>query len=87
MVRRFPGRPAVGTDRSHRLNPSIILPLIVRLTDHPDAKVRSKAALLVGRGKPELGWVRSQLAQQDARVRANAVEALWDWTLRTLARS
>jgi hypothetical protein len=56
---------------------SIILPLVARLIDHPSARVRSKAALLIGKGNRNSHWVESQLGQADARVRANAVESLW----------
>ena len=44
---------------------------------HPSAEVRSKAALLLGRGNINVGRVRRFLASQDARLRANAVESLW----------
>ncbi len=54
----------------------ILLPL-VNLLHSPDPKVRSKAVSLYGRTSQNAEWVRRQLAEGDARVRANAVESLW----------
>jgi hypothetical protein len=54
-----------------------ILPSLVRLLRHTDERVRSKAVLLIGRGKRSTQWVRERLDESDPRVRANAVEALW----------
>jgi len=53
---------------------TVYLPQLER---HPSAEVRSKAALLLGRGNVNVGRVRRFLTSQDARVRANAVESLW----------
>ena len=53
------------------------LPIVAQLLRHRSAKVRSKAALIVGRGNRNAKWVQRQLSEPDARVRANAVEALW----------
>jgi HEAT repeat protein len=50
---------------------------LVRFLRHPSAKVRSKAALLLGRANRNLTRVKSLLASDDVRVRANAVESLW----------
>jgi len=58
-------------------SPTILLPLLNRMSLHPDEKVRSKSALLIGRGKRNTDWALDQLTGPDARVRANAVEALW----------
>lgn len=44
---------------------------------HCNPQVRSKAALVMGKEKRDAGWVRARLGDPDARVRANAVEALW----------
>jgi len=57
---------------------SRLLPLMMRLLRDPDARVRSKAALLVGRAKLSTRWVEECLTAEDARVRANAVESIWD---------
>lgn len=51
--------------------------LVAQLVEHPDAYVRSKAALLVGKGHKNASWVQQRLLEKDARVRANALEALW----------
>jgi len=50
---------------------------LVQLIDHADAKVRSKAALLLGRANWNHTRVESLLASDDSRARANAVESLW----------
>ncbi|HEX4592683.1 MAG TPA: HEAT repeat domain-containing protein [Bryobacteraceae bacterium] len=47
------------------------------LMSHPDKGVRSKAALLVGRGLKNRAWISRRMMDKDARVQANAVEALW----------
>jgi HEAT repeat protein len=52
--------------------------LIGPLLHHPDPRVQSKAALLVGKGNQDVKWVRYRMLDRDARVRANALEALWD---------
>jgi HEAT repeat protein len=54
-----------------------VLPTMTRLLSHPDTRVRSKAALLVGRSNKNYKWVQERLSEPDARVRANAVESLW----------
>ena len=53
------------------------LPIVAQLLRHSSAKVRSKAALIVGRGNRNAKWVQRQLSEPDPRIRANAVEALW----------
>ena len=50
---------------------------LVQLSRHPSAEVRSKAALLVGRGNLNLMRVKQFLGSDDGRTRANAVESLW----------
>jgi HEAT repeat protein len=50
---------------------------LTQLERHPRSEVRSKAALLLGRGSGNVGRVRRFLSSQDARLRANAVESLW----------
>ncbi len=53
---------------------AVILGIVSR---HPNPRLRSKAALLAGRYNKLPQWLESQLQAPDARVRANAVEALW----------
>jgi len=50
---------------------------LVQLLRHPSPKVRSKAALMVGRSLKSGAWAEQRLLETDARVRANVVEALW----------
>jgi HEAT repeat protein len=54
-----------------------VLPVMSQLMRHSNPKIRSKAALLVGRSNKSCKWVEQRLGEQDARVRANAVESLW----------
>jgi len=51
--------------------------LLAQLLHHPNAQVRSKAALLVGKATQDVKWVSQRMSETDSRVRANAVEALW----------
>jgi HEAT repeat protein len=48
--------------------------ILVQLLRIPDPAIRSKAALLLGRGTRGVRWA---LGERDPRVRANAVEAVW----------
>ncbi|MGA2434903.1 MAG: HEAT repeat domain-containing protein [Bryobacteraceae bacterium] len=54
-----------------------ILPMLVQVLRHPDTRLRSKAALLVGRTNKSGQWTDRLLNEPDARVRANTIEALW----------
>ena len=54
-----------------------ILPSLMRLLRNANPYLRSKAVLMIGRGNRSVKWVRHRLGEADARVRANAVEALW----------
>jgi hypothetical protein len=51
--------------------------LLPKLLRHTDARVRSKAVLLMGRLNQNCGWLEQRLTDIDPRVRANAVEAMW----------
>lgn len=55
-----------------------ILPSLMRLLRTANPHLRSKAVLLIGRGSRSVKWVRHRLAESDPRVRANAVEAIWN---------
>jgi hypothetical protein len=48
-----------------------------RLVRHPDKRIASKAALLLGRRVTNPLWVERHVGAEDARLRANVVEALW----------
>jgi len=50
---------------------------LVQFLNHPSDKVRSKAALMLGRTNWNLARVESLLESDDSRLRANAVESLW----------
>ncbi len=50
---------------------------LYRLTSHPDQRVRSKAAKAICEARPKTDLIKRQLQSPDARVRANAIEALW----------
>jgi hypothetical protein len=54
-----------------------IVPMIRYLLRHPDPRLRSKAALLIGRAIKNPEWLEQQLREPNPRVRANAVEAFW----------
>jgi hypothetical protein len=54
-----------------------VLAIMTRLLSHPDPRVRSKAALLVGRSNKNHKWVQERMGESDPRIRANAVESLW----------
>jgi len=52
-------------------------PLLTRFLNSANERVRSKAALLMGRVNHSVRWVENQLRQPDSRLRANALESLW----------
>ena len=54
-----------------------ILPSLMRVMRHSDARLRSKVVLIVGRGIRSVTWAQRRLSEDDPRIRANAVEAIW----------
>ena len=54
-----------------------ILPALRQLLQSPSPRVRSKAALLIGRTCRNPQWARLADPGQDQRVVANAIESLW----------
>jgi hypothetical protein len=54
-----------------------ILPSLMRMLRHDNPYLRSKAVLMIGRSGKSLGWIEKRLQETDARVRANAIEAMW----------
>lgn len=44
---------------------------------HPNVRIRSKAALLIGRTQNNSRWLQRRMTEADPRVRANAIEAVW----------
>jgi hypothetical protein len=55
-----------------------LLQPLARLLRSADAFIRSKAALIYARASDNPEWVLKMLADPDVRVRANAVEGLWE---------
>lgn len=51
--------------------------VLAQLLWHDDLRIRSKAALLIGRSQRNVSWLERQMRDPDPRVRANAVQALW----------
>lgn len=45
---------------------------------HLEGRVRSKLTLMVGRLTRDPDWLRQQLEDENPRIRANAIEGLWD---------
>jgi hypothetical protein len=56
---------------------SILIPWLRKLCDHADRRVKSRAVRLLCEVRPNKAMVERQLLSSDARVRANAIEALW----------
>jgi HEAT repeats len=54
-----------------------LIQIVVHLAHHPDERVASKAAMLIGRRLRNHNWVLGQFESQDPRIRANVVEGLW----------
>jgi HEAT repeat protein len=54
-----------------------LIPILGHLTHHGNRRISSKAALLLGRRIRNREWVERHLTAQDARIRANVIEALW----------
>jgi HEAT repeat protein len=52
---------------------------LVQLMRHPNARVRSKAVLVLGRANLNLNRITDFMTSEDVRLRANAVESLWEW--------
>ncbi len=58
-------------------NGSRILMASAPLLRHANPRIRSKAALLVGRRSRDSKWIARIQDEPDGRVRANAIESLW----------
>ncbi len=50
-------------------------PLLTPLLRHPNARIRSKVALLAGEGNRNRTWFERRMLEDDPRVRANAIES------------
>ena len=56
---------------------NVLFPWLRSLANHPDQRIRSKAVKSFCALRPNPALVEKQLKSEDARVRANAIEALW----------
>lgn len=69
---------------------SNLVPALSRLVQSADDHISSKAVLLAGRSVESPAWFEERLADPEPRVRANAIEALWNshlpWAVEMLAR-
>jgi hypothetical protein len=54
-----------------------ILMLISHLARHPEPRLRSKAAVIIGRRVRNITWIEKHLEEGDVRVQANIIESLW----------
>jgi HEAT repeat protein len=55
-----------------------IIPVLGHLMEHPDTRIASKAALLIGKRVQNVSFAKRLLdPAQDDRMRANAIESLW----------
>jgi hypothetical protein len=63
---------------------SRLLPTLVQILRVPEPTIRSKVALLIGRHTRDVKWA---LGEPDARVRANAIEAVWGEDVRHARRA
>jgi HEAT repeats len=90
LVRLLPGRDSMRGDAANLVEAERILELLdaisgsaritsslVHLISDPNARLRAKATLLIGRRVRSLRAVEERLKETDSRVRANVVESLW----------
>jgi hypothetical protein len=54
-----------------------VVPMLAHLLRHPNARLRAKASLLIGRWTRNVRTAEDRLDEPDSRVRANAIEGLW----------
>ena len=55
-----------------------IVPYLMALARSTNPAVQSKAVLMIGRLSRNVKWVLNRLSDSDPRVRANAIEGLWE---------
>jgi len=55
-----------------------LVPILMKLQRHEDARIRSKVALLLVRAHRNAEWLSVQLGNADPRLRANAIEGMLD---------
>jgi len=61
-------------------NSGRLIPILIQFLRDPDHRIQSKAALMFGRIMSTRGIVDRLMRDEDARVRANFVEGLWNCT-------
>jgi hypothetical protein len=79
------GEPPPDNGRAERMlellpriaSPARLLPLLDRVMPSSNPRIRSKALKLYAAATADLGWALVQINDDDARVAANVVEALW----------
>lgn len=57
---------------------SILIPWLRKLSQNPDLKVRSRSSKLLCELRPNKGLIERQMHSDDARIRASAIETLWN---------
>lgn len=90
LVRLLPGRGSDHADPANALLSERVLevlgsisvsnrvvPMLAHLIQHPNARLRAKVSLLIARWTRNVRMAEDRLEETDARVRANAIEALW----------
>jgi hypothetical protein len=85
LVSKLPQQTGAQADFATRLlavlerssDPETTMPALRQLLRSPNARVRSKAVLLIGRIIHNTQWAKLDDPQHDPRVSANAIESLW----------
>lgn len=57
---------------------SALMPWLKKTTQHADDRIRSRAVKLLCEIRPNKGQLERQMLDENPRVRANAIEALWN---------
>lgn len=79
------GEPPPDAGRAERMlellpriaAPARLLPLLDRIMPSSNSRIRSKAWKLYAEASADLNWALIQIDDEDSRVAANVVEALW----------
>lgn len=82
LARRLPDLDASNAERVLAILDVIaegprVAPMLRYLLRDANPRLRSKAALLVGRANRNPDWLEQQMREAEPRVRANAIQALW----------
>ncbi len=62
-----------------RSDSSALIPWLTRLSCHSDERIKSSAVKLLCEIQPQTVQLGRQMQDENPRVRANVVEALWNW--------